>query len=123
MIFVTGGEFSGKSEYVKEQFGARITDGAKASLEELKCAEAVNNFHIFVKNAVREQRDIYSELDAILAENPDIVIISNEIGCGVVPVDKFYREYRETAGRVSCSLAGRAKRVIRVVCGIGQELK
>ncbi len=50
-------------------------------------------------------------------------VTANETGCGVVPVDKDERLFREQAGRLSVMLAERAERVIRVVCGLGQVLK
>ena len=51
------------------------------------------------------------------------MVVTNEIGCGLVPVDAEEREWREASGRVNCLLAERASRVIRVVCGIGLVLK
>ncbi len=123
MIFIIGGAFSGKSEYVKGRFSLDALNCADASLKTLESAAAIKNFHLFVKDALVEKRDIYSEIDVILKSNPDIVIISNEVGSGVVPIDKFEREYREAVGRVHCYLAKKAEEVVRVVCGIGQTLK
>lgn len=52
-----------------------------------------------------------------------LIIISNEVGYGLVPVEAFEREYRETVGRVNCFFAGEAEQVIRVVSGIGKRIK
>ena len=123
MIFIIGGEFSGKSEYVKSNFKADITDGAKVSFDELQNAAAVKNFHLLVKKQIENGFDIQSETDWLLNVNPNIIIISNEVGCGVVPLEKADRKYREAVGRLNCYLAKRAERVIRVVCGIGQIIK
>ena len=123
MIFVIGGEFSGKSEYVKGNFKADIIDGATASLDELQTAAAVKNFHLLVKKQIENGFDIKDKTDWLLNVNPDIIIISNEVGCGVVPLERADREYREAVGRLNCYLAKRAERVIRVVCGIGQVIK
>ena len=49
-------------------------------------------------------------------------ILYDEIGCGLVPIDAFEREYREAHGRIMTELAARAKRVDRVICGIGTRL-
>ena len=51
------------------------------------------------------------------------IIICDETGCGLVPVDAFEREYRETAGRICTALAEHADEVYRVVCGIGMRIK
>jgi adenosylcobinamide kinase/adenosylcobinamide-phosphate guanylyltransferase len=51
------------------------------------------------------------------------VVISTEIGGGVVPVDPAERRKRESAGRLACLLAERADTVIRVCCGLPRFLK
>ena len=55
-------------------------------------------------------------------KNPDLVLISNELGYGVVPMDVFDRNYRETTGRVCTEIASWADAVYRVVCGIGTKI-
>ena len=60
-------------------------------------------------------------LAAALAEYP--VVISVEIGGGVVPADKKQREARERAGRLACLLAERADTVVRLCCGLPEILK
>ena len=62
-------------------------------------------------------------IQRLAKENPDVVIVTNELGYGVVPVDAFDRKYRETTGRVCTQAACQADTVIRVVCGIGQVIK
>lgn len=123
MIFVIGGRFSGKGEYVRNKLNAREITGYDAGYEELKTAEAVRDFHLLVKKILSENGDAASEVKRLIEDNPNVIIISDEIGYGVVPVDKFEREYRETVGRICCYLAEKAETVIRVVCGIGNVIK
>ena len=47
-------------------------------------------------------------------ENPDAVITLDEVGCGVVPVDREEREYREAVGAAGQELAALAGEVYRV---------
>ena len=54
---------------------------------------------------------------------PDRILIMDEIGYGIVPVDAFERQYRELAGRIGCQLAAEADEVWRVVAGIGKRLR
>ncbi|MCI8634679.1 MAG: hypothetical protein HFJ05_03630 [Eubacterium sp.] len=54
---------------------------------------------------------------------PNCVIISDEIGNGIVPVDAFDRTYRERTGRILVQPAGQAEEVERVIYGIGQKIK
>ena len=51
------------------------------------------------------------------------VVIATELGGGVVPADAQERAAREAAGRLSCLLAQRAERVVRVFCGLPMVLK
>ncbi len=121
MIFVLGGAYSGKSDYVREAFG--VTDIAECGAPGSENARAVRNFHLYVRDVMRRGGDVEKCAEELIRSNPDVIIISDEIGCGIVPEDAFMREWRETAGRAHCFLAKRAKNVIRVVCGIGRVIK
>ena len=59
----------------------------------------------------------------ILKEGRQRIIITDEIGCGVVPADAFQREYRELAGRIACRIAAEASTVWQVTAGIGRCIK
>ena len=52
-----------------------------------------------------------------------VILVSEEVGYGIVPADAFERQYREAVGRVCTALAAKSSRVTRVVCGIGTVLK
>lgn len=54
--------------------------------------------------------------------NPEIIII-NEVGAGVIPMDKADNNFREAVGRVSVYVASKCEKVYRVVCGIQTEVK
>ena len=66
---------------------------------------------------------IPAESMAYLEKHPDTVIICDEVGNGIVPLDSFEREYRERLGWLLCEIAAKAERVERIVCGIGQRIK
>ena len=51
------------------------------------------------------------------------MIISEQIGCGIVPADAQERAIREKIGRMQIRLAETADEVVRVICGIGQKIK
>lgn len=57
------------------------------------------------------------------ADIPDCIVICDELGCGVVPMDYEDRAWRERTGRLLCDLAAKATRVDRVFCGIPVRLK
>ena len=52
-----------------------------------------------------------------------VILVSDEVGYGVVPVDAFQRAYREVVGRTCTKLASFSRKVTRVVCGIGTVIK
>ncbi len=64
------------------------------------------------------------ELTARILEDRDIkAVISDDVGMGIVPVDKAERYIREETGRQLCTLSKAADEVYRVVCGIGIKIK
>lgn len=82
-----------------------------------------NDFHLWFREKLMEGRDAEKEVWKYLDEHPDCVVISDEVGNGIVPADAFEREYRERLGRILIEIARRAERVERVICGIGQRIK
>lgn len=59
----------------------------------------------------------------LLEANSGVVILCDEVGCGVVPVEPAQRARREAVGRLCCRLAERAERVERIFCGLPMVLK
>lgn len=51
------------------------------------------------------------------------IIFADEIGCGIVPVDKNERAFRDFYGFVCGKTAERAETVVRIICGIEQIIK
>ena len=58
-----------------------------------------------------------------MKQHPSITIACDEVGGGVVPIDKGDLEYREAVGRICCELAAMAEEMERVYCGIPTILK
>lgn len=128
MLLITGGAFQGKFQYAlalknAEESTLKVADPESCSYEELETCHILRGFHLLIRRLLTEEREIYPLLETLLAKNPDILIITDELGCGIVPVDPFDRLYRETTGRACCYLAERAREVHRVTCGIGTVIK
>ena len=63
-------------------------------------------------------------LGSILAErDAPSVIVSNEVGLGIVPANELARRYRDVLGRVNGSFAARASTSFLVVAGRGLPLQ
>lgn len=126
MILVIGGAFQGKKAYAIKTFSLKeedFADGRSCSWDAIYKAKGICHFHDYIRRCMEAGRETGSFAKDILQKNPGTVIVANELGSGVVPVDAFDREYRETAGRICCALAREAREVHRVVCGIGMVIK
>lgn len=82
-----------------------------------------NDLHLWIREMLQEGQDAELEVIRYIEENPDCILICDEIGNGIVPVDAFERRYREQVGRILIEVAKRADRVERVICGLGQRIK
>lgn len=127
MKLVIGGYAQGKLAYVCSKYHCKeeqVWDGVlPKALEGGNQTIVVNHFHQWVKQCMTEGRNPQEEIFSFLNQCEDCIIISDEIGNGLVPVDAFERAYRECTGRILIRLAGQAREVERVICGIGQRIK
>jgi adenosylcobinamide kinase/adenosylcobinamide-phosphate guanylyltransferase len=65
-----------------------------------------------------------ARLDAALAAvRGRVILVSNEVGWGIVPDNAMARAFRDVAGRVNQSVAARAQAVDLVVAGLPLALK
>ena len=62
-------------------------------------------------------------MDALANPPWDVVIVTNEVGLGLIPADAMSRAYRDLAGTVNQKLAARADTVYLVVSGIPLKVK
>jgi adenosylcobinamide kinase/adenosylcobinamide-phosphate guanylyltransferase len=51
------------------------------------------------------------------------IVVTNEVGMGVVPPSESGREFRDALGRVNATFARRADRVISMTAGLALDLK
>ena len=108
MIMIIGGYNQGKTSYAKNHY---------ENADE----------RIFYLNDWVKALDKDEEPEAIarrfIAEHPDMICITDEVGKGLVPADRGERLFREKVGRIQISLAEKADEVIHVTCGIGRKIK
>lgn len=127
MKLVIGGYAQGKLNYVLEKYDVKtgnIFDGEiPENLEEIKDTVVINHFHNWVKTKIAYDGCPEKEIFEFVEQYPNCVIISDEVGNGIVPIEAFEREYRERTGRILVELAKKAEEVERVICGIGQKIK
>ena len=137
MELYIGGYAQGKQEYVQSRksgqdveivpdlqlwFRQLLTEEAEIKATEVKATEVKATE---IKAAEAEAAEVKAEQVVLTycEEHPDCILICDEIGNGIVPMDQTERAYRERLGRLLIELAKRADRVERIICGIGQRLK
>jgi adenosylcobinamide kinase/adenosylcobinamide-phosphate guanylyltransferase len=68
-------------------------------------------------------REVNDTIKGIRTWGDTGVIVSNEVGMGLVPDSPFARVFRDLAGRVNQMIAAEADRVIMMVSGIPMRIK
>ena len=113
MLLIVGGESSGKRSFAK----------------------TLGYSEIEMADAVLDERPVIFHLEQMVFQNPDRaddylkalerkeVIICNEVGSGVIPVERRERVGREATGRLCVLLAQRADCVVRMVSGLPMVIK
>lgn len=86
-------------------------------------AEIIDRFQERIRELIERGEDVAGYLDQLLKEHPSAVIVSDELGAGIVPMEPMDRAWREAHGRAMCLLTRQAQSLTRVVCGIGVRIK
>ena len=107
MILIIGPLYAGKHRYVQETY--RLTE------EEWR-----GQVYADVQNLAKSPCDLEELADELSRYS---FVLFTEMGSGIVPIDPQERLWREQAGRLSCLLAQRADRVVRIFCGLPTVLK
>lgn len=69
------------------------------------------------------ERAALEEVDALFAGTANLVLVSNEVGMGLVPPFPLGRAFRDALGRVNQAVAARADEVHLLVAGIPIRVK
>lgn len=126
MRLIVGGRGQGKRAYALQLVGCGeedVADGEKCSLQDIRRCRIFDGLHRWVRRELEAGRDPWPALVEAMESNPDMVILCDEVGCGIVPIEPFQRQWREETGRICCKLAQQARQVQRVYCGIATTLK
>jgi adenosyl cobinamide kinase/adenosyl cobinamide phosphate guanylyltransferase len=122
MKMIIGGAYQGKTDYAVNACGVprdEIIDGKDCAPGEALTAGCIKNFHLLIKRL----GDPVGLAEKIINQNNGIIIISDEISCGIFPLDINERKWRELTGKVCGLLAANCDEVIRINCGIPTVIK
>lgn len=82
---------------------------------------------LWLTNLILAERDTADARAALIAAceraTAPIVMVSNEVGLGIVPDNALARRFRDEAGRLHQALAARAGRVVFMVAGLPMQVK
>ena len=125
MVLIFGGAYQGKLEYALDNFNLSEKDvfycKEEASLD--LSSKVIYGLENFVMGCVKEGKEAKELLCEYGPALEDKIIIVTDISQGVVPIDPVQRSWREMVGRTMLYLGGKAEKVIRIFCGLGQEIK
>jgi len=86
----------------------------------------IDCFTLYVSSAMRlnrhaeadNQRHIHQICDAIRSSRASVIVVSNEVGSGIVPAFRSARAYRDLLGQLNQEVAAIADNVVLMVAGL-----
>ena len=110
MELYVGGYAQGKTDYVKRKYKGEplvVIDGETTGLgfedadltAQPECVLFLH-FHLWIRRLLSEGKDAEEVAAAWLHSHPDCVIVADEIGNGIVPMERADREYRDRLGSI-----------------------
>ena len=82
---------------------------------------------LWLSNVMLAERDVESEQAALISalENArgQTVVVTNEVGLGIVPENALARRFRDAQGRLNARVAEIADRVVLIAAGLPLTLK
>ena len=120
MILIIGGAYQGKLDYARETYGLSDEDIFACGTESVdfgkKCIHGLEEY-------VWNHPDALEFFRKHRADWQDSILICRDLSCGVVPLERENRAWRQNTGKLCQYLAKEAEEVIRIFCGLEQRLK
>ncbi len=91
-------------------------------------AIVVDCLTLWLSNLIHDgRRDVEAEtakmLEAAAHDGPRVILVTNEVGSGIVPANELSRTFRDLAGRMNQSAAAAASEVFLMVFGCAVRVK
>lgn len=84
----------------------------------------LGNLYLHFQEAEEKvRREIDAFLDHLDHPACDLILVTNEVGWGIVPVNPLARSYRDMAGYLNRRVAEKSEKVYMLCCGIPLTLK
>lgn len=84
-----GGAFQGKLDYVlKKKGNLKVADGRDCDEKQLQSADVVNHLHLLIQRRIAAGESTDTLIEELYAVNPQMILICDEIGSGIVPLER-----------------------------------
>ena len=124
MILITGGVYQHKLDFVYKNFKLDKDDICFTDSDlNWNNKKVIYKFNDIIKKWSDEGLNPEEHILNALESLKNKIIVIDQTGCGVVPVDEKDRSLREITGRTCCILAQTADEVYNVMFGLGVKIK
>ncbi len=122
MELILGGAYQGKRTWALKYYTI-CEPVCDLAVSDLQSAAIYCHLEALTRKAAEQGKSAEHVLEQLLPLAAKAVIISREIGSGVVPMDPIERDWRELHGKVLQVLAEKSDKVYRIFCGLEEQLK
>ena len=123
MHLITGGRCMGKRAYAEKFYGNNFKSVCNLKNENLFEADLILNLHTGVRNLMRHDIEPVNYFIEHLDIIRNSVLIGDDINCGVIPIEKFERQWRDATGILYQELALKSDTVTYIWSGLPLKLK
>lgn len=126
MKLIIGGYAQGRLAYVMQRYSLTeedVWDAAKDSISSWKGQRVIYHAESLVSGWLNEGKNPCKACIELLPQWKDTILITQEVGCGLVPLKAKQREWREVVGRFNTLLAENSDTVERICCGLSMRIK
>lgn len=126
MHLIFGGYAQGRLSYALKTYHKNETDVfdcATQPLSEWNGQTILYHLEALVSQALQQNKAPLTLLQETVLNWQDCILITQEVGCGLVPISAEDRKWREAVGRMNAQLAAQAETVERIFCGLSMQLR
>ena len=124
MILILGGAFQGKLDFAMKTFGLSEEDVFTCTNTHMDLSKGcIYRLEEFTFACIQAGLDPVEQFQSLDLQQNNTIFICQDIFCGVVPMERQLRLWRDATGKLCQHLAGEAEAVYRIYCGLEQRLK
>lgn len=123
MDLIIGGAYQGKTDFAKEKYGLKEEDFYFCTGAEKEEIDFSKRCICGIEKFVFAHSDAVEIFEAHKEEWEKSIFICRDIFCGVIPIDKNVRRWRQETGLLCRYFTANAENVSRIFCGLEQKLK